>query len=318
MASETKVTVYAALIGNILVALTKFAAAFLTGSSAMLSEAVHSTVDTGNEGLLLYGMHRSRRHPDPEHPLGYGREIYFWSFIVALLLFSLGSGVSFYEGVAHLRSPDPIENVTVSYIVLGLSLLFEGGTWIIALRNFQNVKGERGYLEAIRRSKNPPEFMVLLEDSAAIVGILLAFAGTWAASTFHNPWFDGVASLGIGVLLGAVSILLARESKALLIGEQANPEMQKSLFAIAAETKGVVHANGLVTVQMAPDQVVAALSLQFQDDLTTIQIEGSIAEMEERLREEHPELFLLFVKPQTAAEFEEARDRLVHASSNPA
>jgi cation diffusion facilitator family transporter len=310
--------VYAALIGNLLVAVTKAVAAAVTGSSAMLSEAVHSLVDTGNEILLLHGIRRSRRRPDRKHPLGYGRELYFWSFIVALLLFAAGAGVSIVQGVLHVRSPEPIENVEVSYVVLGLSFLFEGGSWFVAFRAFRQAKGDASYWQAIRRSKNPPEFMVLLEDTAALIGIIVALIGTWAAVTYAEPRLDGAASIVIGLLLGGISIVLARESKGLLIGEEATPELQRAVFAIAAETRGVLATNGLITVQLAPDQIVAALSLQFDPELPARDAEVIVADMERRLREAHPEMFMLFVKPQSAEQYDAARTRLRRGESRDA
>src|SRR4051812_10408653 len=173
--SATSTTVWAALIGNLLVAITKSAAALFSGLSAMLSEAIHSIVDTGNEALLLYGIRRSRRRPDSEHPFGYGRELYFWSFIVAVLLFGLGCVVSVIEGINHIRHPHPVEHPGVIYIVLGLSFLFEGSSWLVALRSFQPSVGNEGYLAAIEKSKDPPQFVVLLEDTAALIGIAIAF-----------------------------------------------------------------------------------------------------------------------------------------------
>src|SRR3954454_7422283 len=213
--SATSTTVWAALIGNLLVALTKVAAALFSGSSAMLSEAFHSLVDTGNEALLLYGMRRSRVRPDAEHPFGYGRELYFWSFIVALLLFGLGSVASVIQGITHIRHPRPVEHPGAIYAVLGLSFLFEGVTWLVALKGFRPSVRKDGYLAAIRHSKDPPQFVVLLEDTAALIGIAIAFVGTWASIHWREPRIDGVASLAIGVLLGLVAMLLARESKGL-------------------------------------------------------------------------------------------------------
>src|SRR3954463_8783389 len=195
--------------------MTKIIAALFTGSSAMLSEAFHSFVDTGNEALLLYGMRRSRRRPDAEHPFGYGRELYFWSFIVALLLFGFGCVASIVQGIDQIRHPEPIEHAWLIYTVLGLSLLFEGGSWIVAVRGFHPSVGDEGYLAAIRKSKDPPQFVVLLEDTAALIGIAIVFVGTWASLHWAEPRIDGVASLAIGVLLGTISIVLARESKAL-------------------------------------------------------------------------------------------------------
>jgi cation diffusion facilitator family transporter len=316
VAEEGKAAVVAALVGNLLVAVTKCVAAFVTGSSAMMSEAVHSLVDTGNEVLLLYGMRRSRKAPNAQHPIGYGRELYFWSFIVALLLFALGAGVSIYEGIVHIRDPEPIASPTVSYVVLGLSLVFEGGSFFVAARGFAASKGDLGWWAAIRASKNPPQFMVLLEDSAAIAGIGFALAGTWAAVQFAEPRFDGVASIAIGLLLGAVSIVLARESKGLLIGERGDIVLDEAARAVACDTNGVIGVNNVITVQLAPDQVLVMLSIEFDDTLTTAAIEQAVDMLERRLRADHPEVHLLFVKPQTAEVFAAARARFLEPKAS--
>jgi cation diffusion facilitator family transporter len=304
--SSSKRVVYAALIGNLLVAATKTGAAVWTGSSAMLSEAVHSFVDTGNEVLLLYGMHRSARPADQDHPVGHGRELYFWSFVVALLVFALGSGVSIYQGIAHVRHPAPMHDPLVNYVVLCLAFLFEGGSWLVALRKFRASKGQRGYYETFRRSKDPASFTVLLEDSAALLGIVIAAGGTFAATYLKAPVFDGVASILIGLILAGVAILLARESMSLLIGERAHSALSDSILRIAAEASGASRANGVLTVQLAPDQIVAALSLEFADELCAPQIEDAVIEIERRVREAHPEVVRLFVKPQTGRTFNES------------
>jgi cation diffusion facilitator family transporter len=260
--------IYAALAGNFLVALTKFWAAAWTGSSAMLSEGVHSLVDTSNQGLLLYGIHRAARPPDAQHPLGHGRELYFWAFIVALLMFSLGAGISFYEGIAHIQHPVEIQDPMVNYIVLGLSAVFEGGSWLVAFREFETERGDFGYLEAATRSRDPTTFIVLFEDTAALAGIAIAFAGTFLAARLEMPILDGAASVGIGLVLAATAIFLARESKGLLIGEPARENVRRSLQAIAEEQLGVERAFNLVTIHMAPDQIVVAIDLDFADELS--------------------------------------------------
>ena len=305
-AQSSKTAVYAALVGNILVAATKLLAAVWTGSSAMLSEAVHSLVDTGNEVLLLYGFHRAARPPDAKHPLGYGRELYFWSFIVALLIFALGAGVAIYEGIAHVRHPEPISNPFISYIVLGLAFIFESASWVVSWRQFTAAKGPLGYYEAVRRSKDPPSFMVFFEDSAALAGILIAALGTFAAVQLHQPVFDGVASILIGVVLGAIALLLARESKSLLIGEHADSELSDSILRVAGSEKTITRANGVLTMQLAPDQIVAALSLDFEDHLTAAQIEDAVIDIERKVRESHPEVVALFIKPQTDKTYRQA------------
>lgn len=305
-----KKVVYAALAGNLLIALTKFGAAAFTGSSAMLSEGVHSLVDTGNEILLLYGMKRAARPPDRTHPLGHGREIYFWCFVVALLVFALGAGVSIYEGIRHIRSPEPIENATANYVVLGLSLLFEGGSWWAAFRELRRTKGRLGYVAAVRQSKDPTTFTVLLEDSAALLGLLIALLGIGAAQALAMPELDGAASVGIGLLLAATAAFLARETKGLLIGEPARPELQASVLGLARADPAVQRANGVITVHLGPQQIVAALSLEFEDRLTAPEIEACVARIEGRIRGSHPEITALFVKPQTAAAWERRRRQI--------
>src|SRR6476660_4381027 len=281
--SASRKVIYAALAGNLAIALTKFAAAAWTGSSAMLSEGVHSVVDTSNQLLLLHGIKRASLPPDEDHPLGYGRELYFWSFIVALLIFSLGAGISFYQGILHIRERVLITDAHVNYIVLGISFVFEGATFWIALTEFNKTRGTLGVIEAATASKDPPSYLVLFEDSAATLGIIIAFAGTLGAQLLGMPALDGAASIGIGVVLTATSIFLARESKGLLIGEGARGKTMRSIRQIAAEQPGVERVNDLVTVHLAPDQIVAALSLEFRDELTTPQIEQAVAAIERRI-----------------------------------
>jgi cation diffusion facilitator family transporter len=311
--SGSSKTVYAALGGNLLVAITKFIAAAFTGSSAMLSEGVHSVIDTGNQGLLLYGMHRAARPPDATHPLGYGRELYFWSFIVALLLFSLGAGVSFYEGVSHVLRPEPVENVVVSYVVLALSAIFEGVSWSVAYREFNKSRGNTSLWKAVTRSKDPTTFTVLFEDTAALVGIAIAFAGIFGAKALGISELDGVGSIGIGIVLALTAVLLARESKGLLIGETASPKLEAAILKIARADPAIRAANGVLTVHLAPDQIVAALSAEFEDRVAAPEIEACIIRVENRLKAEHPEITTLFVKPQTPETWRQSQAQLAPA-----
>lgn len=307
--SSSTPVIYAALAGNLLVALTKAGAAAWTGSSAMLSEAVHSFVDTGNQVLLLYGMRRSVLQADPDHPIGYGRELYFWSFIVALLVFSLGAVVSIYHGILHVRNPEPIHDAFVNYIVLGLAFVFEGASWWMALVHFRRIKGPMGYYEAFRASKDPPSFVGLFEDSAALIGIVIAALGLFAAVRLDMPVLDGVASILIGVILAGTAGLLARESKSLLIGERADRRLSDSLLRIAEAASPLSRANGVLTVQLAPDQILAALSLEFSDALCVPQVEAAVADIERQIQAAHPEVVTLFIKPQTAAAYQETLRR---------
>jgi cation diffusion facilitator family transporter len=299
-ASGSRFVVIAALVGNLLIAVAKFVAAALSGSSAMLSEGVHSLVDTINEVLLLYGLRRAAKPPDTTHPFGYGRELYFWSFVVALLVLAMGAGVSLYEGVARIRQPEPVTHPLVNYLVLALSAVFEGTSWTLALREFRRLKGRLGYFEAFRQSKDPSTFTVLLEDSAALLGILVALAGLIGEQLLHMPQLDGIASIGIAIVLAISASLLLRETKGLLIGEPAHPVVRESIMRIANADAGVRCANGVMTVQMGPNQVVAALSAEFEDALGTPQIETCIHRIEQQAKTEYPELTALFVKPQTA------------------
>jgi cation diffusion facilitator family transporter len=297
--SSTVLTVWAALAGNLLVAVAKFVAAAITGSAAMLSEAVHSLIDTVNEVLLLYGISRSARPADRIHPLGYGRELYFWSFVVALLIFALGAGVSFYEGLNHIVVPQPIERPGVIFAVLAASLAFEGTSWWISMRAFGAAKRNLGWWEAFRRSKDPPAFIVVFEDSAALLGIAVAAAGTTAALLTGDARWDGVASLVIAAILAGVAALLARESKELLIGERADPALSDAILRTASGIAGVCSANSIVTIQIAPHSVVATLSLDFFDTLRAPEIERAVVELESRIRSLYPDVTALFVKPQS-------------------
>ncbi len=313
-APSTKV-IYAALAGNVAIAAIKFIAAAFSGSSAMLSEGVHSLVDSVNELVLLYGLRRSNAPADVSHPLGYGRELYFWSFVVALLVFTLGTGISIYEGVERLRHPQPLQSAAIAFVVLGLSFVFEAASWRIALKDFQATKGTLGYMEAIRESKNPTTFTVLLEDTAALLGLIVAFLGLLVARIFNVPQFDGLASIGIGLILAVTALLLARETKGLLIGESAYPHVQASILRIAAEDPGVDHANGVITAQLGPQRIFAALSAEFHDGQTTQDIEACVRRIEARVQAAHPEVATLFIKPQTAGTWRSRRDELVSAGT---
>lgn len=294
--SSTRMTVIAAFAGNLLIAITKFVAAIWTGSSAMLSEGFHSLVDTSNQALLLYGQKRAERPPDRQHPLGHGRELYFWSFVVAVLIFSLGAGLALYEGVQHVMSPRASTSPMVNYVVLGFAFLFEGASWTIAFRNFSRTRGDASFWDAIRRSKDPPAFIVLMEDSAALAGIMIAAAGIGAAEYFEMPVLDGVASIGIGALLAGTAIFLARESKSLLIGETASPEINNAIRRIVDSDPAVEKVRDLSTIHLAPEEIVAILGLDF-NDLRTEQIEDAIERIQRRIKTEAPLVVATFIKP---------------------
>ncbi|ENX11377.1 cation diffusion facilitator family transporter [Acinetobacter variabilis] len=302
MSSESnKIVVYAALFGNLAIALVKFVAAYITNSSAMLSEAIHSVVDTLNEILLLYGMKKAEQRPDAHHPFGYGRELYFWAFIVALMVFALGAIVSIYQGILHIIHPEEMQDPMINYIVLGIATLCEGFSWTVALRTFRKMKGKMGYFEAFRRSKDPTTFTVLFEDTAALVGLFIALIGIFLAHQLNIPELDGAASILIGVVLAVSAWLLARETKGLLLGETADPRLRENVLNIAQQDAAVYSANGVLTEQMGAHQVIASLSLEFKDDLTSDEIEACVNRIEAQIKQLHPEIITLFVKPQTKA-----------------
>lgn len=293
--ASTKVII-AALIGNTAISITKFFAAFTTGSSAMLSEGIHSLVDTGNQILLLYGLKQAKKPADEEFPFGHGKEIYFWSFIVAILIFAVGSGVSIYEGIRHVMHPVQIENPMVNYIVLGLAMVFEGGAWFFAFKEFGKVKGKRGYIEAVQRGKDPSMFVVLFEDSAALLGLLIAMLGIWLTQVTGIPFFDGLASILIGVILGGTAIWLAIETKGLLIGEGANKEVISSIRQITESFDEVEKVNELLTMHMGPDFILVNISIRFRRRQLTREIELVIQELDSKIKAEHEMVKRIFVE----------------------
>jgi cation diffusion facilitator family transporter len=306
----SKRAIYAALIGNSLIAITKFAASAHTGSSAMLSEAVHSLVDTGNQFLLLYGLKRSKRPADRQHPFGYGMEEYFWAFIVAILIFGLGAGISFYEGLKRVMEPHEIGSAYVNYIVLGLAILFEGGSWFVAFREFRKGKGKRGWMAEIRHSKDPTKFTVLFEDSAAMLGLVVAMIGIALSQYLHMPVLDGAASIVIGVILAVTAALLAYECKGLLIGEAASPAVIMSVHKTAAAQEGVDSVNEVLTMHLGPEDILANLSLDFADGLSAAQVEAATTRLEQAIKAEHPQIKRIFIEAQsTEAHHRAARDQ---------
>ena len=297
-ADQPNVVVWAALAANLGIGVAKFVAAAITGSTAMLTEGIHSVVDSGNQVLLLYGEHRAKRPPDLIHPFGYGREIYFWSFVVAILIFAVGAVVSIYEGWQHVVAPEPLQPPLINYIVLAVATALEGTSWAIALREFAGTKGDVGWWRAIRQSKDPTTFTVLFEDSAALAGLLVAAMGVWASHHFQDPRLDGVASIAIGVILAMVSVFLAREAKGLLIGERADPAVVAQVTRIVAAQPGITGVNHVRTIHTAPKQVFVAISADFRDDLTMGEGEQLIEAIEDRLRAVLPMLSSIYIRPE--------------------
>ncbi len=297
----SKKVVYAALIGNALIAVTKFVAAAITGSSAMLSEGIHSLVDTGNQVLMLHGLRRSQFPADAMHPFGYGRELYFWAFVVAILLFAIGAGVSLYEGVLKTLEPHPVEDVFINYIVLAVAAAFEAGAWWIAFKEFRRRKGGRTYWQAIRDSKDPALITVLFEDSAAMLGLVVAAIGIGFADITGNPIFDGLASIAIGIILGLTAMMLSYETKGLLIGESADRSIREGLETILDGQRGIQSINEVLTMHMGPEDILLNLSIDFSDKLTSAEVEAIISELERRIKLAHPEIRRIFIEAQSRA-----------------
>ncbi|MCU7838788.1 MAG: cation diffusion facilitator family transporter [Candidatus Thiodiazotropha sp. (ex Lucinoma annulata)] len=296
MASGSKKVIFAALIGNSLISITKFVAASITGSSAMLSEGIHSLVDTGNQGLLLYGIARSKKPADEDFPFGHGKEIYFWSFIVAILIFALGGGISIYEGIKHVQHPEPMSSPLVNYIVLGLAIVFEGAAWLFAFREFSRAKGKWGYVEAIQRAKDPSIFVVLFEDTAAMLGLVVAFAGIALTQLTGILVFDGIASIIIGLILVGTAVWLAYETKSLLIGESANPAVVQGIRELVSSKASIECVNEVLTMHMGPDFILANLSVDFRDSITADEVERTIGEMDGSIKEQFPQVKRIFIE----------------------
>lgn len=290
--------IIAALIGNSLIAAAKFFAAIYTGSSAMFSEAIHSLVDTGNQGLLLFGIHRAKRPADAKHPFGYGGEIYFWSFIVAILIFAVGAGFSFYEGWHKLRHPEPLSDVYINYIVLGLSITFEAVVWWFAFKEFNKQRGKLPYYAAVRASKDPRVFTVLFEDTAAMLGLSAALIGVAATHLGGIAWADGAASMVIGLILALAAGVLAYECKGLLIGESARPEVVEAIKHTMQKLSDKATVNEVLTMHFGPEDVLVTISLDFQNHLSAQEVEQHVTALEKEIKTRFPIIRRVFIEAQ--------------------
>jgi cation diffusion facilitator family transporter len=263
----------------------------------MLTDGVHCVVDSSNQLLLMWGRGEANKPPDVYHPFGYGRELYFWCFVVALLIFAVGAGVSAYEGVIHIRHPEMIEQVWINFVVLVFAFLFEGISWWFGWKTFARVRKSRPIWATVVASKDPTSFMVLFEDSAALIGIVIAAIATYLSWKLRLPWIDGAGSILIGIVLAAVSVLLARESKELLIGERASPQLSDDLRKTAQADPCVVRVVDITTTQMSPDQVIASISIEIDQSLRVPQVEGLIDRIEKGMHARFPQLFRVFIRP---------------------
>jgi cation diffusion facilitator family transporter len=297
--AHSRIVIFAALAGNTAIAVTKFAAAIFTGSSAMMSEAVHSVVDTGNQLLLLNGLRRAAKPPTERHPLGYGLQLYFYTFVVAVLIFGVGAVVSVLHGIERIRHPEPIENVWINYLVLAFGVIFEGASWIIAQRAFNQERAGRGWLAAVKSSKDPTVFTVLFEDTAALLGLLVALLGVFFSQALNMPVLDGVASVGVGLILAATAFFLAAESQSLLTGEAAAPHTRTEIKAIAGAQPGVARVNELITMHFGPCDILVTLSLDFDDAMPAGEVERTVTRIEKAIKSAHPDVTRIFIEAQS-------------------
>jgi cation diffusion facilitator family transporter len=296
MASSRKLVIYAALAGNALIAIMKFIAASISGSSAMFSEGIHSVVDTGNQILLLYGLKQAKKPADDRFPFGHGKEIYFWSFIVAIMIFAVGAGISIYEGIHRLLEPAPIKNIMINYIVLVLAMIFEGAAWFFALKEFKKAKGKWGYFEAVQRGKDPSMFVVLFEDSAAMLGLLVALLTTIFTQITGNLYLDGIASIIIGFILAGTAMWLAFETKSLLIGESANIYVVNGIKKLSQSYENIEHVNEVLTIHMGPEFILVNISVEFNDATTATEIEDTISQLDAAIKNEFENVQRVFVE----------------------
>ena len=295
--AESRTAIYASIAANVAIAITKFIVGAMARSSAMLAEGVHSLVNCFDGGLLLLGQQRARRPADDAHPFGYGREVYFWSLIVAILFFALGSGFTIYEGVRHVLTPEPLGDPTWSYVVIVFSALFDGGSFVVGLRQFRRHMRAPGYWRAVKRSKDPSLFSVVLEDVADLCGLAIAFLGVWLSHRLNMPVLDGAASIAIGILLGAVATILLIETHGLLVGEAARPELIDAIHRAVLEEDGVRAASRPASLHVGPRNIVVALQVEFEHGLSAEQVAESAAALDQRLRGQHPDIQRVFVQP---------------------
>ncbi|MCY4050151.1 MAG: cation diffusion facilitator family transporter [Gammaproteobacteria bacterium] len=300
-----KWVVLAAIIANALIAVTKAIASAITGSAAMLSEAVHSIVDTSNQILVLWGLKRSSRPADEKHPFGYGMELYFWTFVVAILIFAIGAGVSLYAGISKIENPTELTNIHINYFVLGFALIFEASAWTVAFREFRKRKGNLGYIKAFKSSKDPAVFTVLFEDSAAILGLTAAFIGLLLAQITGNPIYDAAASIAIAMILGCTAALLAFETKGLLIGESASSEVITGIRKLVLRESNILTINEILTMHLGPEDILLNISIDFHDNISAGAVERTISRLEKQIKEKYPEVARIFIEAQNWQAHEE-------------
>jgi len=294
---ESKTAIVAALAANLGIALIKFAAAWFTGSSAMLSEAIHSLVDTANEWLLLLGLRKSQVPATAHRPFGHGRELYFWAFMVAVFIFIIGGGLSLYDGIEHVRHPAPLGSPTWNYVVLAVAFCFDGASFLVARRTFNAQRRGRPFWTTFRASKDPSVFVVLFEDASDLLGLLIAFFGVFLSHLLHKPILDGVASILIGLLLLVVAGLLLRETKSLLLGEPAEDALLQQITKLAAAEPAIVRVGPPLSSYLSPHEILVVLPAEFAPELPAAQLTHTIERLRAAIQEAHPDVQHVFIQP---------------------
>ncbi len=292
---EKPIAVIGALIANLVIAASKLVIALITRSSALLSESFHSFVDTGNEVFLLIGIHQSKKPPDETHPFGYGKELYFWSLIVAVMLFGVGGGFAIYEGITHLISPENARDALWNYIVLGIAAVFESISFYLGVKQFSNQKGNRNMLRALIHSRDPSLVTVIMENTADLLGILIAFLGIFISQRLNSSVPDGIASILIGLVLAVIAVFLISQSRALLVGESARPSVLRNLRETALSIPEVTSVEKLLTMQLGPHQILLNMEVTFNKDLSPSDIGRLIDELEQKIQQKYPEIQEVFV-----------------------
>lgn len=299
---DSKIAVAAAIIGNLIIAIIKFVAAAITGSSAMISEGIHSIVDTGNGLLVLLGMNRAKQPADERHPFGHGKSLYFWTNIVAISIFGIGGGMSLYEGISHIRhvaQTTPMGDPTAAYLVLAISFLVEGGSFTVAIKQFLQVKGDTDAWQYIKDSKDPSIYAVVLEDSAALLGLIFAFLGIFLGHLFNNVYLDGAASIAIGLLLMSVAWILASRTMGLLLGEGVNPNELADIRRRVESDPAIERAGNILTMYIGPHELLVNMGVSFAAGTTAEEMHEAIRRIEADLHSAYPETTRVYIEAES-------------------
>jgi cation diffusion facilitator family transporter len=312
--NESRTAIYGAIAANIAIAVSKFIVAGITGSSVMISEGVHSTVDTFNDFLLLLGVKFSQRPATQEHPFGHGKELYFWSLIVAVLIFGVGGGISAYEGILHMRAPAPMKEPLWNYIVLGVAAIFEGASFLIALRQFRAENDAADFAEALRNNRDPSTLSVVAEDGAALIGLAIAACGTFLSHALDMPVIDGAASTLIGLLLCGVAIFLMQQLRGLLVGEGIRPDTSAAIRRITQNHPSVCKVGPILGMYMGADDILLTLDVEFQAKTTASEVARAVDAIEREIRAAYPKIKRIYIEGRSLTASVRVEGEIIHGA----